>query len=63
MTRANTADVRYGPPDTGRSAAARAQSGRQCEVAGCLTVLSTYNAALTCWLHSAPAFRHALAPR
>jgi hypothetical protein len=63
MTRANTADVRYGPPDTGKKAASRSMSGRHCEVMGCVTLLSTYNAATTCWLHSAPSYRHALAPR
>lgn len=62
MKRANSAGVRYGPPGTGKGAASRAKAGRRCEVAGCETVLSTYNAASTCWLHSAPTPRHALAP-
>jgi hypothetical protein len=63
MNRTNSADVRYGTPNTGKSAASRAEAGRRCEMLGCETVLSTYNSATTCWLHSAPAPRHALAPR
>jgi len=63
MNRANGADVRYGTPGTGKDAASRAEAGRRCELPGCETVLSTYNAAATCWLHSAPTQRHALAPR
>jgi hypothetical protein len=63
MNRTNGAGVRYGPPATGKSAASRAEAGRRCAVAGCQTVLSTYNDATTCWLHSSPTHRHALAPR
>jgi hypothetical protein len=63
MNRTNSAEVRYGPPAKGKEAASRARTGRQCEVAGCGTVLSTYNSATTCWLHSSPTHRHALAPR
>jgi hypothetical protein len=63
MNRTNSADVRYGTPATGKSALSRAQAGRRCEFPGCETVLSTYNAATTCWLHSSPTQRHALAPR
>jgi hypothetical protein len=61
MNRANTAEVRYGPP-TGKGAKTRAEAGRRCEVITCDTVLSTYNSAPTCWLHSTPTHRHALAP-
>ena len=59
----NSAHVQFGTPMPGKSADRRAKSGRRCEVDGCGTVLSTYNSATTCWLHSAPAPRHALAPR
>ena len=63
MNRANSATVQYGTPGSGKDAASRAQAGRRCEAPGCMTVLSTYNSATTCWLHSAPTPRHALAPR
>ena len=63
MNRANSATVQYGTPGSGKDAASRPQAGRRCEATGCTTVLSTYNAATTCWLHSAPNPRHALAAR
>lgn len=63
MNRTNSADVRYGTPNTGKSAASRSKAGRRCAEPTCDTVLSTYNSATTCWLHSAPTQRHALAPR
>jgi hypothetical protein len=57
----NSGKVQYGPPDRGKGALTRASSGRLCQEPGCLTVLSTYNASTTCWVHSAPAYRHPLA--
>jgi hypothetical protein len=63
MNRTNSAEVRYGTPTAGKGAASRSKAGRQCEVPNCDTVLSTYNSATTCWLHSQPTQRHALAPR
>jgi hypothetical protein len=45
--------VEYGAPLAGKSTA-RGARGRPCEHPGCTTVLSTYNAATTCWLHSQP---------
>ena len=63
MNRTNSAEVRFGTPATGKRATARSAAGRLCEVAGCGTVLSTYNAATTCWLHWTPTYRHALAPQ
>jgi hypothetical protein len=63
MNRTSSANVQYGTPGTGKDAASRPQAGRHCEVGGCTTVLSTYNTATTCWLHSSPTQRHALAPR
>ena len=63
MNRTNSAEVRYGAPSASKQAASRAKAGRRCEVASCGTVLSTYNAATTCWLHSSPTHRHALERR
>ena len=63
MNRTNSADVRYGTPQSGKGSAVKAAAGRRCEVAGCGTVLSTYNASPTCWVHSRPQYRHALASR
>ncbi len=63
MNRTNSATVRYGTPNTGKGAASRSKAGRRCAEPGCETVLSTYNSATTCWLHSSPTQRHALAPR
>ena len=63
MNRTNTADVQYGTPATKKGAASRPPAGRTCETPGCETLLSTYNAAVTCWLHSSATTRHALAPR
>jgi hypothetical protein len=50
----------YGSPATAK-AKSRAAKGRTCDHAGCNTVLSTYNASPTCWLHTPPGYRHALA--
>lgn len=54
-------DVRIGSPIRGKEPAARAAAGRCCEHAGCTTILSTYNSSPTCYLHTAPAYRHPLA--
>jgi hypothetical protein len=53
----------FGPPDRGKGALSRAKAGRLCDYPGCATVLSTYNSAATCFLHSAPTLRHPLASR
>jgi hypothetical protein len=63
MRKTNVPEVRYGTPTTGKGAASRSRAGRLCEFPGCETILSTYNSATTCWLHSSPTPRHALAPR
>ena len=63
MNRTNSAEVQFGTPATGKGVAARSKAGRTCEVMSCDTVLSTYNSATTCWLHSTPTYRHALAPQ
>ena len=51
--------IEYGSPLAGKSTA-RGTRGRPCEHPGCTTVLSTYNSATTCWLHSQPATRRPL---
>jgi hypothetical protein len=62
MIRSNSNSVQYGAPGSGKHAVQRQRAGRQCEVTTCVTVLSTYNAAGTCWLHTTATRKHALAP-
>lgn len=42
---------------------ARGPSGRRCATPGCATIISVYNQADRCWLHSSPERRTALADR
>jgi hypothetical protein len=51
-------ETRYGPPDPGKRAKHRSAKGRLCQQPGCTTILSTYNAADRCSLHTEPSFRH-----
>lgn len=51
----------FGTPERGKDAASRPERGRICDQDGCTTVLSTYNASGTCWLHTQPTTRHSLA--
>jgi hypothetical protein len=51
--------VEYGTPLAGKSSV-RGTRNRLCEHPGCPTVLSTYNASTTCWLHSRPELRRPL---
>lgn len=44
--------VQYGSPQAGKGAPARSDGGRLCSHEGCSTILSTYNAATTCWAHA-----------
>jgi hypothetical protein len=60
MIESARSQIRYGPPDPGKKARHRPPKGRSCQQPGCATVLSTYNAADHCFIHSAPAFRHPL---
>ncbi len=60
MARAGGGDVRFGTPDRGKDVASRAAQGRSCDEPGCATVLSTYNRSRTCYLHTAPSYRHPL---
>lgn len=52
--------AKVGSPERGREASTRPARGRMCEREGCSTILSTYNPSTTCWLHTEPAYRHAL---
>jgi len=49
-----------GLPEKGRGTESGHAAGRTCSREGCSTILSTYNRSTTCWLHTAPAFRHPL---
>ena len=51
--------VEFGAPLASK-AAVRSSRGRPCGHPGCTTVLSTYNSATTCWLHSQPEKRRPL---
>ena len=46
----------FGTPQRGREAESRPPRGRLCDQPGCSTVLSTYNSATSCWLHTVPSF-------
>jgi hypothetical protein len=50
--------VKYGVPGRGKQAASRSPQGRPCAQLGCATILSTYNASITCWTHTEPMPRH-----
>jgi hypothetical protein len=52
--------VALGAPLLGRKATSRSAPGRLCAEPGCSTVLSTYNSANDCWLHTLPSFRRPL---
>jgi hypothetical protein len=55
--------VQLGLPARGKDASSRPVRGRVCERPGCQTVLSTYNPAILCWMHSAPSYAHPLTSR
>jgi hypothetical protein len=52
--------VQYGTPDRGKDSVFREARGRLCAEPSCMTVLSTYNRSATCYLHTAPSYRHPL---
>ena len=58
--RSGRGGAQVGPPERGKGAASRPARGRECDRAGCSTILSTYNTSSTCWLHTEPAYRHPL---
>jgi hypothetical protein len=58
--RSGRSDMLIGLPEKGRGTESRHAAGRTCSREGCSTILSTYNRSTTCWLHTAPAFRHPL---
>jgi hypothetical protein len=62
MKRSNSPAVEYGVPVASKQASRRAEAGRRCAVASCTTLLSTYNASTTCWLHTTATPKHPLAP-
>jgi hypothetical protein len=62
MTKAGDSRTHFGPPARGKGAASRAAIGRTCAEPTCSTVLSVYNSASTCWMHTGPATRHPLYP-
>jgi hypothetical protein len=55
MTRRS--DIQFGAPDRRKDAPTRRSHGRVCEQSGCGTVLSTYNASVYCWVHTAPSYK------
>lgn len=59
MVKSTSGNVQYGTPDRGKHQAADAAK-TLCAAAGCTTVLSSYNRATTCYLHTAPSYRHPL---
>ena len=62
MNGSNNGSVQYGSPTAAKQASKRPRAGRRCEIPGCVTLLSTYNASTTCWLHTTATRRHPLAP-
>jgi hypothetical protein len=48
--------VHFGTPQRGRESGSRPARGRLCDQPGCPTVLSTYNSASSCWLHTIPSY-------
>ena len=60
MARPGGGHPQFGTPDRGYDLASRAEQGRLCAEPGCETVLSTYNRSSTCYLHTAPSYRHPL---
>jgi hypothetical protein len=44
--------TQFGTPERGKSAASRPAQGRVCDHEGCATILSTYNATGTCFVHA-----------
>jgi hypothetical protein len=61
MNGSNNGTVQYGVPIPAKQASTRPRAGRECEVGGCVTLLSTYNPSTTCWLHTTATTRHPLA--
>ena len=51
------AGFEFGTPSRGHEASTRPTHGRVCAKPGCTTILSTYNSASVCWLHTEPSRR------
>jgi hypothetical protein len=60
MVRPSGGEVRFGTPERGKEPTSRPARGRLCAEPSCHTVLSTYNRSTTCYLHTAPEYRHPL---
>jgi hypothetical protein len=56
----NSNQTQYGTPNR-KGVPVRSTQGRKCSFPGCGTVLSIYNAATECFLHSPSTKRHPLA--
>jgi hypothetical protein len=56
--RGERGQVLFGTPERGKKSGSRAAQGRVCNEPECSTILSTYNVAGTCWLHSPSSYRH-----
>lgn len=59
MVRSTSGRVQYGTPDRGKQKSS-GTAKTLCTAVGCTTVLSVYNSATTCYLHSEPTYRHPL---
>lgn len=62
MSVKSSSEIQFGTP-TRKGGPARSSQGRHCEVPGCTTILSTYNSAMRCYLHTTSTPRHPLASR
>ncbi len=60
MASSNRGGAQVGAPQRGKERSTRAALGRVCSSEGCATILSTYNRATQCSLHTEPSYRHAL---
>jgi len=60
MARNDRGGTQVGAPIRGKEASSRAARGRVCAHEGCATILSTYNSATECSVHTQPLYRHAL---
>jgi hypothetical protein len=64
MTRQpGTAHTSFGAPTRSKDSPTQAGRGRACSFEGCTTILSTYNTAASCWLHTQPSMRPPLSTR
>ena len=62
MSVKSSTQTQFGAPAR-KGGPVRSSGGRRCEAPGCNTILSTYNAATKCYLHTPSTTRHPLAGR